>query len=186
MPLAVLSAPATEVPGWADLPPRAPAWWSAEVLPEPAAPGEAPPLPTPRQPRAPQPALDERQAQLFGKPKATTPPAATTPQRPATWVDSLLASDLFREQRAKASRQPMPDERIRVLLAALEEHGGTLTRTALARRIGVQEVRLPGILATVRKLLNVDGYAVLSVDESGESISMNRELLFVQFGLRGK
>ena len=184
-PLAVLSSPAAAVPGWADLPPRAPEWWYPEAIPAAPAPSvAAAPPPPARRPRASRPAARETQVPLFGDAQETASPVSTpVAAAAAAWVDALLGSELFHEQRRRASRQPMPDERIRVLLGALDAYGGTLTRTALARRLGIQEARLRGILATFRKLLNVDGYAVLSVDESGESVSLNRELLFIQFGL---
>lgn len=35
----------------------------------------------------------------------------------------------------------------------------------------------------LRRVLNVDGYAVLSVDESSETVALNRDLLDAQFGL---
>ena len=38
-------------------------------------------------------------------------------------------------------------------------------------------------MSALRRVLNVDGYAVLSVDETSETIELNRALLATQFGL---
>ncbi len=181
VPLAVLSKPSTELVGWVDMAPRTPTWWYVEPPKALTTVSLAKPTPPAKRARAaaPQPKSD---LPLFGGSLAPlTPPSTVTP--PA-WIDALLRSDLFQEQRARAGRQPMPEERIRQFLVSLENHGGTLTTIAMARRLEVQPVRITGILATIRKLLNVDGYAVLSVDDASGSIMLNRELLFVQFGLK--
>lgn len=182
VPLAVLTKPSIEVPGWVDRPPRAPAWWSVEPPDAPVAVAVAKPAPTAKRPRRSTPPGKGDLPLFDGKLEtiASPEPAATAP----AWIEALLRSDLFQEQRARAGRQPMPEERIVRFLSALEEHGGTLTTVAMARRLEVQPVRLPGLLATFRKLLNVDGYAVLAVDEVSASLTLNRELLFVQFGLK--
>ena len=35
----------------------------------------------------------------------------------------------------------------------------------------------------MRRILNVEGYDVLSIDEASETVELNRELLDTQFGL---
>ena len=75
----------------------------------------------------------------------------------------------------------MSDERIRIILTALDARGGTLTRAALGTILGVPAFRLDGILSALRRILNVDGYDVLAVDEASESVTLNRGLLLVQF-----
>ena len=77
----------------------------------------------------------------------------------------------------------LPEERIHAILAALDERGGKLTRPALAKRIGVPPMRLGGMISALRRLLNVEGYAVLSVDEQSDTVELNIKQLFTQFGL---
>lgn len=74
-------------------------------------------------------------------------------------------------------------ERIRQALDALDERGGRLTRTALATRLQLPLVRVGGFVAALRRLLNVDGYDVLHVDEASDTLVLNRELLAKQFEL---
>ena len=39
------------------------------------------------------------------------------------------------------------------------------------------------MISALRRLLNVEGYAVLSVDEQADTVELNRKQLFTQFGL---
>jgi hypothetical protein len=72
---------------------------------------------------------------------------------------------------------------LRQFLMVLDERGGTILRPALAQKLGEPELRVPGLIAAVRRILNVDGYAVLSVDDTSGSVVLNRQLLEVQFEL---
>ena len=103
--------------------------------------------------------------------------------RPSLLWLALLASDQMAAQRAQAARTHLSDDRLREILAALDERGGKLTRAALAKRLGVPPLRIGGILSALRRVLNVEGYAVLSVDEASDTVELNRTLLDAQFGL---
>jgi hypothetical protein len=87
-----------------------------------------------------------------------------------------MASEMMAAQRQMASRVALPEERIRVILGALDERGGKLTGPALPMRLG-------GMISALRRLLNVEGCAVLSVDEQSDTVELNRKQLFTQFGL---
>ena len=43
--------------------------------------------------------------------------------------------------------------------------------------------RLGGIVSALRRILNVDGYDVLSVDDASDTVQLNRDLLDTQFGI---
>jgi hypothetical protein len=86
-------------------------------------------------------------------------------------------------QQQFAQRVALPEERVRAILAALDERGGKLTRPALAKRLDVPVLRLAGMLSALRRVLNVDGYAVLSVDEASDTVELNKAQLLAQFGL---
>ena len=105
------------------------------------------------------------------------------PRPAATWIDRLFESDLFAAQRAQSARTALPDERIRTILTELDRRGGRLTAPALAARLGVPPFRLGGIVSALRRILNVEGYDVLSIDETSETVALNRDLLDTQFGL---
>jgi hypothetical protein len=163
IPLAVV-APASvpELDGWVEVPAELPSWWTDEKVTAPV-----PSKPTSRKPRG----ADKRQIELF--------------HAAETWVEGLFASDTFKTQRELNKRVRLEDERIRQILTSLDERG-KLTRAALAQRLEVPSLRLPGILDALRRVLNVDGYEVIAVDESSDTVTLNRDLLFRQFELGGE
>ncbi|HVQ74037.1 MAG TPA: hypothetical protein VMT79_00705 [Candidatus Binatia bacterium] len=90
---------------------------------------------------------------------------------------------MFQGQRRLAARLNLPDDRIRQCLLALDERGGTLTRSAFARLAGMPLPRMAGLIAALRRLLNVEGYPVLTLDEDSDTVTLNRALLDRQFQL---
>ena len=170
IPLAVFASASMAVEGWEEVLPETPSWWEeGEAVVAPAA------LVKPAPPQKP-----GESGRLFPSEEELAK-AAEVPG-PA-WIDRLFASPTYADQRAQASRVALPEERIRGILVALEERGGKLTRVALAKRLGVPELRLGGMLSALRRVLNVEGYPVLSVEESSDSVELNRGYLFTQFRL---
>jgi hypothetical protein len=74
------------------------------------------------------------------------------------------------------------DDKVQAFLRALDERGHKLARTALAQKLGLPPVRVQALIAAMRRLLNVDGYDVLSVDDS-DTLGLNLGLLKTQFEL---
>jgi hypothetical protein len=68
-------------------------------------------------------------------------------------------------------------------LRTLVRHGGQLASAQLAQELKLPRVRLGGFLAGVKRLLNLDGYPVLSEDRDGGRVQLNQELLQTQFEL---
>jgi hypothetical protein len=99
------------------------------------------------------------------------------------WITALLASPILAEQKRLAGRTVPADDLIIKLLTALDRRGGKLTATALARAIEYPSLRLPGLLAVMQRVLNIDGYAVLTRDEASDTIELHRDLLCRQFDL---
>lgn len=169
-PVMVLSAGVADtVASWQEVAHDPPGWWSGEQ----AAPTTEAPAPAP-------PGADPRPGeQLTFKAEPAALGAA------ASWIRELLGSDVFAAQRAAGGRTPVSDERIATILGALDAHGGTMLLDALARTCGLPALRLTGTLAALRQMLNVDGYAVLDVDEASRDVRLDRDLLVRQFELGG-
>ncbi|MDE2906070.1 MAG: BREX-2 system phosphatase PglZ, partial [Acidobacteriota bacterium] len=143
-------------------------------------PAPAPERPAPSAERpAPAPALHPPRKGETGDLLAHLEPSIPRPA--VTWIDRLFESDLFAAQREQAARTAL--ERIRTILVELDRRGGKLTAAALAARLEVPQFRLGGIVSALRRILNVEGYDMLSVDEASETVELNRELLDTQFGL---
>lgn len=145
--------------GWKDARPELPAWWNRET---------------------------ECISKSTVAPSAETPPPKgqlfdNRPGSPPSLVDRLLHSPMFNAQKKLIARAALSDEQIRAIVEALLEHGGTLTRAALAARIDFADFRLGGLLAHLSRVLNVDGYEVLTVNVADHTIRLNPELLVAQF-----
>ena len=70
---------------------------------------------------------------------------------------------------------------MRLILTALSERGGKLSRAALAQRLSLPEIRLGGMLSAVRRMLNVDQAPVLVIDDVAGTVELNIALLQQQF-----
>ena len=171
VPIGVVSA-GVQVAGWAERSPVYPDWWEESVSSQPlvvSAPVLQPPAPVRKGRRPP----------LF---EQLEPAPVLAPAGPS-WIDLLLHSEVFASQKRLAGRVAPPDEQFKNLLSALDERGGKLTRAALAHRLGLPLVRVASFIAAARRVLNVEGYAVVRFDEPSDTIELNRELLVAQFEL---
>ncbi|MEW6474685.1 MAG: BREX-2 system phosphatase PglZ [Actinomycetota bacterium] len=165
VPLFVLARADTTPHGWSPAQSAAPPWWTAITPPPPLA---------PLAPAVPVPATEK--PTLFDTP--TPAPAPATPN----WVEALVASEVYAGQRAAAGRQQLDEDRVKALLLALDRRGGSALLATLAADTGIQEFRIRGAVTTLRRLLNVDGYDVVSLADDG-TVALNRALLGTQFGI---
>ena len=111
-----------------------------------------------------------------------TAPVIVTASTPE-WIARLLTSPVFAEQKRLGGRGLPAEKVFAQLLETINQSGGKLTSTALARALEFPALRLPGLLAKVQRVLNIDGYAVLSRDDASDTIELNRGLLLKQFDL---
>ncbi len=86
-------------------------------------------------------------------------------------------------QRSKVRRVRVTDQQVSEFLHALTAADGITTNRALARVLGMPVDRIGGFVSQIRRLLNVDGADILTVQHESESIELNEALLRLQFGL---
>lgn len=179
IPLLIFSASDDQaVPGWSGAPVASPAWWWEPATVAPAtSPTAGPPALEVRRPKA-----KPRQADhLFELPAPPIPVVAPVAAATPALVDSLLASDVYRQRRA--TRAPLADNRVAALLGVLLSAGGRANLDSLAARAGVPAHRISGTVTALRKLLQVEGYPVLTVDPDGQTVKLDVALLVEQFNL---
>lgn len=178
VPLSLFAPLGSNLPGWNPAPPTQPDWWELPpfLQPKGAVAVAAPQAKPTRKKTVP----TEAQPGLFA---AVDLPPSTADSAPQDWIGLLLASPIYASQRQLAARVALPDDKMRLLLEALSERGGKLSRTALANRLSLAEVRMGGLLSAVRRMLNVDQAPVLTVDETAGSVELNMTLLRQQFRL---
>jgi hypothetical protein len=180
IPITVLTAWDMRPAGWTEVPDPTPDWWEAA----PDAPGVSTPVPSLK---APEPKSPKTPRTLWDAIEPEPAPVSPTTSGPSTpslnWLAALLASPLFLEQKKLAGRIIPTDAEFTSLLGSLDEAGGKLTATALARKLGRPAFRLGPFLAVAQRVLNIDGFAVLGRDEQSDTIALDRGLLLRQFDL---
>lgn len=162
--------PELQVPdGFGELPVELPAWWTEPMVVRP--------IPVvAEQPQHPKKAAPPT---LFDQPRVSQ--ALSVGEEP--WINALLQSDVFAVQKRLTGRVRIDDVTVQRLIAALVSRGGSMTTAALAGAIGVPEHRLPGLLAVIQRLLNVEGYAILDRQDAANTVMLNIPLLKKQFEL---
>jgi hypothetical protein len=183
VPLGVFSARGVVPPGWREVGRRQPEWWHVEA--EQASPLVSVKIPARPAKVGPPAKPPTGQGDLgLSRPKPAEPRRGDTPvAEKSAWIEKLLTSETMKSQRKQAARTPISDERLRAVLGALDERGGKLTRPALASRLRMPALRVGGLISALQRILNVDGYPVLAVDEASDTIALNLEMLKTQFDL---
>lgn len=187
IPIAVLCTREPFPAGWVETSIDIPSWWD-EPFQETSS-GEETSINFKLKPIEPGPVASTGLGPLFdfnkdNRQDADTTASDTPSEWPTiNWIDAFCASSLLAEQKKIAGRAVPADAVIVKLLTALNHHGGKLTSTALARAMTYPPLRLRGLLAVMQRILNIDGYAVLTRDESSDTVELNRELLCQQFDL---
>ena len=177
VPLSVVVPLGLNLPEWTPAPPAQPEWW--ELPPVEKSKESKTEIPLFSRPAVRKPSPQTGQPQLF-EPDELPPASAPAPASP-DWISTLLSGSIYESQRQLAARVALPDDKMRLLLTALSERGGKLSRTALAQRLSLPEIRLGGMLSAVRRMLNVDQAPVLMVDEAAGTVELNITLLLQQF-----
>lgn len=183
VPIALLTSTDKFPDGWNECPVESPEWWdirskNASVVPN----IQLKPI---KKPEPPQGMLFpvESVVKADAEQKISSDVSDSSGDETAPWIEALLKSPVYENQKASAGRAVPADSSMRLLLQSLTEQGGKLTSTALARAMGLSMMRLRGLIATASRILNVDGFAVIERDNASDSISLNLELLVNQFDL---
>lgn len=179
VPLSVMVPLGMNLPGWTAAPPAQPDWW--ELPPFPKAKEAQPAATQPTRTSGRKSTAPTNQAGLFAE--TELPPAP--PPAAQDWIAVLLNGPIYASQRQLAARVALSDDQMRMLLSALSERGGKLSRAALAQRLSLPEIRLGGLLSAVRRMLNVDQAHVLVVDDAAGTVELNIALLQQQFRIGG-
>ncbi|KAF2776806.1 BREX-2 system phosphatase PglZ [Streptomyces sp. OM5714] len=170
---------------WEPLPREqaAPSWWKATAatpaeVPEARAESAAQPV---RRPAKPARRQDE---ELFGTDDVVMPegaPAATP--APATLGGRVVTSEVYEAQKEYVRKAP-EGKVVAAVIDALAAAGGTMSPAALAAAIsatGRVRRNIEGFVATVQRLLNVEGYPVLGFVDAGHAVKLDVALLRDQF-----
>lgn len=99
------------------------------------------------------------------------------------WIDRLFKSPAYKSQKERARRHTPEDKLMRKCLSVLAEGGGATTPAAFAKAAEIPPARLDGLIAKMRRVLNIDGYDIITMDRNENRLEVNVELLKRQFDL---
>lgn len=179
-PLVILTDKSSAYTGLQECAYPKPEWWSPAPV---ASPVEAEPVIQVTVPKSP-PTLFDMQPEVDETP---TPVATSSPiEVPAVasgvdWIERLFASEAYKDQRAKIKRHPVENDVVQACLSALDASGGIMTPTAFAKAADVPMARLDGLVVKMQRVLNVDGYEILTLDRNENRVELNVGKLKRQF-----
>jgi hypothetical protein len=140
---------------------RTPDWWDSSV--------ERTKLPLPVATERPN--SKQGQSDLF------------TPQPDRSWIAALLSSPVMVQQRERVGRISLEDDRLTRLLRCLDQRGGRATTHQLAAAVEQPPLRMRGIVSAMQRMLNVDGYPIITMEAATGTVILNHDLLRKQFEL---
>jgi hypothetical protein len=138
-----------------------PEWWDLELPKAPAR------KPRPKAEPAPQKTMP------FAQPLSQPEPAPAPEPSPLRAM--LAASPVFKE--LMKARRGVPAAEILRQVELLADHGGRMTPELFAARAGMLPFRVAGAVARLAEILNLDGYAVVTLDPIEKQIRLDLELL---------
>ena len=99
------------------------------------------------------------------------------------WIERLFTSAAYKDQKELVRRHAPEDILVRRCIQALEASGGMMTPAAFSKAADVPAGRLDGLVARIQRLLNVDGYEILTMSRTENRIELNVLKLKRQFDL---
>lgn len=172
VPLVVLTPRHASITGWEALPEYEPTWWNRSESTR----RETPTVPVSSSPRPK--TSTATQGSLFETAAAHSPG-----QQHGDWIERLLDSPVFAAQQRLAGRKAPPPAVVRATLQALDGQPDGLSRRMLGQVLGLADLPLRALLAGLQRLLNVDEYQIIAMDEASGVVELNRRLLNQQFQL---
>ena len=157
-----------------------PEWWFAP--PVASAIDEEPPV-TIVKPKKPMGLFDE---QMEEEKKHTAMPVKLDPQITTVhtaWLDRLFASTGYKDQKEFVRRHALKDDLVRRCLESLNSSGGIMTPAAFSNVANIPAARLDGFIVRIQRLLNMDGYEILTFSRTENRIELNVQKLKRQFDL---
>ncbi len=114
---------------------------------------------------------------------SSTHPSSLVPHPSSDWITALLKSPVYEHQKAMIRRHPVEDSVMRACLSALDASGGIMTPAGFAKAADVAMARLDGLVVKMQRVLNVDGYEILTMDWNKNRVELNVAKLKRQFDL---
>jgi hypothetical protein len=192
IPLGVFINSDDELEGWSEVPRAMPSWWYQESITENLDSSESLRLKV-EQPKVEKKktakakkaeAISEVMEDMFGGPAVIEPSLGNTNEKNAngSWVGALFDSAIYQSIKSRSGRG-IKDEQLHAFLELMDTHQGQLMEAMVIRKLSIPKLRIRGFLSGAQKLLNVDGYPILSVERDSQTVRLNINDLKQQFEL---
>lgn len=166
---------------WKGVPRAVPAWWHAKLL-ESNTVFEARDELGIKQEQKPARGKHASVSELTNDLFADLEPESVEIAVESNWIDNLVESALYQQVRER-SRTAISDDEILALIRLMQRHQWQIMDATLSRELMIPKMRLRGFLSNAQRLLNLDGYSILSVDRESQTIRLNAQDLRKQFEL---
>ena len=100
---------------------------------------------------------------------------------PYLWIDNLLQSLMYSNQKKKAGKVALDNAIVRDILIQIERYAYSIHLVVLAKSMNVSAKQMQSYFLKIQRTLNIDGYQVLSYDPSSMTIKLALALLKEQF-----
>lgn len=172
IPIAVLCSSTIYPTGWAEAPIDTPVWWEEST--------DRTEIPSLILPLRPDTSLDF--GPLFNS--SIEPDATHSAQQTSQWITTLLASPIYKARKKVAGHTVPGDDVLAKVLLAMDSYSSKITLNVLSRIIGYPVARIRSLLTVIQRILNIDGYTVITIDKASDTVEINRDLLCQKFGLK--
>ncbi|MEU4481696.1 BREX-2 system phosphatase PglZ [Micromonospora sp. NPDC023966] len=163
--------------GWELAPPQAPAWWNDPVVEAKVEPAE-----TAAAKKSRKKAVVDKVPALFELEMESGAPHPSLPRKPHDFVARVLDSSVYADQLRLAGRAAAgAGLLVETVLRTLVDRGGRAHQETVASAAGLPYAGIGQGLAVVKRILNVEGYEILSFDSDGETLRLDLKLLKDQF-----
>ncbi len=192
IPLGVFINSDDELEGWSEVAKVMPSWWYQESMTKNLASPESVSLKV-EQPKVEKKktakakkaeAISEVMEDMFGGP-AVDEPSISAPEPKdahASWIGALFDSAIYQSIKSRSGRG-IKDEQLHAFLELMDAHQGQVMEAMVIRKLSIPKLRIRGFLSGAQKLLNVDGYPILSVERDSQTVKLNINDLKQQFEL---
>lgn len=185
VPLAIYASVEMDDEHWQESTPQLPDWWHRSFggVAGPVI-ATAPAVASKASKKASRKPVNHAQIGLFEEASKADANEETSQHAAPEWIDALFVSESYAEQKASAGRVVLDDNKMRILLSTLHASAGRVPQLMLAKALSVPVLRMNGMLIAASRMLNIDGWRILTVEEAADSVRADRIVMLDMVSLR--
>lgn len=115
---------------------------------------------------------------------AEAPDTASQQTEPPDWIPNLFKSPAYKAQKQLLGSTHVADEVVAQILTALVSQRNSVTVSTVASTLKTASANVYNLLPPLQRILNIDGYLVMTYDETSDRISLDLSLLSQQFEIK--